>query len=648
VVGDSDTPALPEAVPDQDAAASVPVIEGQLRIPLADDDPGEQAAAALAEPPPASTDEPPRIRRVWFKNFKGFSDFSVTLGAFNVLAGANNSGKSTLLQGIDLLFALLKLHVEGDRLAASGRLVPPPILPVASVRDLYFRQTWRQANTYVLATVGAEFSDGSSVEFGIRHLFGGANSRVLADNGMNGVRLQALLAKPAVWVPSAVGIVRDEEYRTPARRTALIGGGRHHEILRNLLMDLSRYEDRFELLQRILHDRFGANLAALEFDEARDQFVSADYADGSGTQHDLYSAGAGFVQVTQLLAFILGRGTSIVLLDEPDAHLHSSLQRVVVEILDEVARQEGFQVVLATHSKEIINFVDPTRLILVESGAAAAAPVSDEVTPMAVLRSLGAIDNVDAYALVRNRRCLFVEGSGDSTILGRFAATLGIQALTGDDRVVTVPVGGADRFEHVQQLEVFEGLLGGHIGSLELRDRDGMTPEHRQATMDDSDRELLIWERDSIESYLIQPSVIARVVSEISAERGSDSAPSEQDIADLIDEETEKLKENTQDRVSQRYADDMWRREGDRVAIPAANERGRELVEASWTTQEDRLQLVSGKRLLSAIRKEIQDRYGVNFGNERLAEAFTAEEIPAEVAEALQRVVQLQVSTPGT
>ncbi len=56
--------------------------------------------------------------------------------------------------------------------------------------------------------------------------------------------------------------------------------------------------------------------------------------------------------------------------------------------------------------------------------------MSDEVTPMAVLRSLGAIDNVDAYALVKNRRCLFVEGSSDVTVLGRFAATIGIRALT--------------------------------------------------------------------------------------------------------------------------------------------------------------------------------------------------------------------------
>ncbi len=61
---------------------------------------------------------------------------------------------------------------------------------------------------------------------------------------------------------------------------------------------------------------------------------------------------------------------------------------------------------------EVINFIDPTRLIFVQPGESEAAPMSDEVTPMTVLHSLGAIDNVDAFALVKNRRCGHVVRSG--------------------------------------------------------------------------------------------------------------------------------------------------------------------------------------------------------------------------------------------
>jgi energy-coupling factor transporter ATP-binding protein EcfA2 len=620
-------------------------VPGQLSIvdALEQDENAERAASQLTAPQPQTDARPPRIRRFWLRNFKGFPDFEVEIGEFNVLVGPNNAGKSTLLQGLDLLFDLMKLHRDGNHLSATGRLVPQTLLPVATVPDLFYRRRWRQANEYVFATVGASFADESFVEFGIRLLFGNANSQVRASERIEGDRLESLLAWPAVWVPSAVGIVRDEEYRTPARRTALINAGRHNEVLRNLLLAL-RVERpaQFERLQELLGERFGARLGPVAFDEVIDQFVSSDYASDDGSAHDLYSAGSGFVQVVQLLAFIFLQNAGIVLLDEPDAHLHSSLQRVVVEILDEIARDQGIQVILSTHSKEIINFVDPTRLIFIEPGGSSAAPYVAEVTPMTILRSLGAIDNVDAYALVRNRRCLFVEGTTDSTILGRFAAKLGMTALTGDDRVVVVPVGGADRFEHVQQLDVFEAMLGERIESLEVRDRDGRTDEHRQKIADTATRPMMVLERDSIESYLIDPEVIARVVSEVAAERGTDARPTPGEIEALVVEATESLLQATSDRVGERYVTDVYRFEQSRPTFTKANEVAREFVEQKWTSLADRLHVVSGKALLSSVRGLIQDRYKVSFGNERLAEGFLPSEVPSEIREALNRIAALQ------
>jgi ABC-type cobalamin/Fe3+-siderophores transport system ATPase subunit len=620
---------------------------GQFAIALPDESvERDRIPKLLTGPAPHTSDSPPQVRRVWFENFKGYRQFEADLGRFNVLVGANNAGKSTLLQGVDLIFSLLKLHSEGDRLAASGRLVPPSILPVAALRDLFHNGAWRTGNEYVFAIVGAEFSDGSSVEFGLRLMFGNGNSRVRGQSGMDGKRLLALLSHPAVWVPSAVGIVRDEEYRTAARRAGLISAGRHNEVLRNLLVALqTERPERFDLLQRILSERFHGRLTGVTFDEALDQFVSAEYFDNSGARHDLYSAGAGFIQVVQLLAFILTRDGSVVLLDEPDAHLHSSLQRVVVEILDEIAENQSFQIVLATHSKEIINFVDPTRLVFIESGTTQASPVSAAVTPVTILRSLGAIDNIDAFALVRNRRCLFVEGPTDATILGRFAATLGIHAFTGDGRVVPVPTSGADKFEHVQQLDVLEGVLGGPLQSLELRDRDARLAASRERVVAESQRPLHIFERDCVESYLIDSTVIARVINEIAEERGKTVNVTAADVENILATETDDMRDTTIDRVANRHISDELGR-GNRVSVASANPLARDAIGAAWSTLDDRLNLVSGKQLIGRLRRRIQDNYGVNFGNERLAEAFRAEEIPIEVRDALRRVEELQVAAP--
>src|SRR5206468_11063646 len=132
------------------------------------------------------------------------------------------------------------------------------------------------------------------------------------------------LARPPELVPASIGIVAEEEYRTPARRHVLVSSGRHNEIVRNYLHELSP-ENR-DQLSTILDRYFGAHIQPVEFDETRDPFITVTYAKGTDYEHDLYSAGGGFLQVVEVLAFILRGDPGVVLLDEPDSHLHSSLQ----------------------------------------------------------------------------------------------------------------------------------------------------------------------------------------------------------------------------------------------------------------------------------------------------------------------------------
>ncbi len=618
-------------------------IEGQLGLEIFEEDSAGGRPAVPPPPPPAGEGVVPQLRRVWFRDFKGFSDTTIDLGHFNVLVGVNNAGKSTVLEGVDLLFTLLAIHAEGERLRPGGRLISPEVLPVSEVRDLFYMRQNRRSNVYVHATVGAEFTDGSRVEFGVRHLFGGANSQVTEEVGMTGARLRALIQKPAVWVPSAVGIVRDEEFRTPARRAALIAGGRHNEILRNQLVKLREDRpDAFESLQETLEARFGAQLAGVEFDELADQFIHADYLGGDGRRHDLYSTGSGFVQIVQLLAFILSRPTSVVLLDEPDAHLHSSMQRTVIDILEDLVRDEGIQVVLATHSKEIINFVDPSRLILVDPAEVVTGPVSDEITPLTILKELGSIDNIDAVSLLRSKRCLFLEGDSDLLVFDRFAARVGLTPFLGDDRVVVMQVGGADRFGHVEQLDVLERLLGAPLASLEVRDRDGRLDQDREAIVTDSPRPLHMLNRDCIESYLVEPVVLHRIIEEIFSERARAEDPPDLDaVSALVDEVAETLRDVANDHLADRLGKEIWRRESRHAGVPELNAAAREVVDAVWGDRERRLSVLPGKRLLSGVRREIQDRYSVNFGNERLAEGFGPEEVPEELIEVLSRVAAL-------
>ncbi len=103
--------------------------EGQLSIFDEDLDASDASdATSLVKPPPYSDADPSDVRRIWLRNFKGFEAFEVELGRFNVLAGANNSGKSTILQAVDLFYSLLKLHSNSDASSlVDGRSVPAGI-----------------------------------------------------------------------------------------------------------------------------------------------------------------------------------------------------------------------------------------------------------------------------------------------------------------------------------------------------------------------------------------------------------------------------------------------------------------------------------------------------------------------------------------
>jgi AAA15 family ATPase/GTPase len=54
------------------------------------------------------------ITRIELDGFKTFKDFEVELGLFEVIVGANGSGKSNVFDALRLLSALIRLPLELD------------------------------------------------------------------------------------------------------------------------------------------------------------------------------------------------------------------------------------------------------------------------------------------------------------------------------------------------------------------------------------------------------------------------------------------------------------------------------------------------------------------------------------------------------
>lgn len=573
------------------------------------------------------------IKALRLQNFKGFTNFEVCFGAFNVLVGGNNSGKSTLLRAVRLGYELTKLHFMREKAGHAefypGRSVPKSLLPVAQLRDLWPGGRMREGNKWIPSKVILELGSGHSLGFGIIGPWNAATSKIegadfAAMNAIPADVINGFLNHPPEFVPASIGIVAEEEYRTPARRSALVASGRHNEIVRNYLLDLA--PDLQKELSDLLAKYFGAHVELPKFDESKDQFISASYKTGEG-EHDLYSAGGGFLQILEVLSFVFRGEPGVVLLDEPDSHLNSSLQHAFVDILEGLARKRNFQVLLATHSKEIINYVDPSRLIPVDRKATTAEPLKRETSTVSLLKELGAIDNVDAYQIVKQRSILIVEGPTDRELIPRFAAKLGITIFDGSSRVSILPAYGVEKLSDGTGLKFLEQMLGKTVKCLLVRDRDGLTATWMKLVQSASLRPMFVWPRDCLESYLVVPAAIHRILLEELA----DKVPSLEEVQKVIAEETEKLYEQTQDRVATKVQDMEWRVNHKRADPAEVNPISRNEMEDVWKKSANPLALASGKALLARIRDAVQTRWKVSFGNARIVEAMEWSEVHVDV-----------------
>jgi len=621
------------------------VTEEYSQAMLIDDDLLDEDASyePLMAFPRRSADPTPFVERLRVKNLKGLLDLEVEFDKFNVLVGSNNCGKSTILQAIDLSFRLMQYHVEFQRSVLAkpraGRRVVDEMLPVADPKDFWFERRIRVGNERIPVTIGVDLKGGLQFTFEIRRLWGGTNSRMIQfPQGLEEELMRDILARRPALIPASVGVVTREEYRTPARLELLSMTGHHTEVLRNYLVELSTQDpERFRRLQDDLRRLFDGTIQKVNFDSKSDQYISVRYREG-GAEHDIFSAGGGFLQVLQILTYLLLQRPGIVLLDEPDAHLHSSMQMLVVDLLQGLSNTQGVQVILATHSKEIINYVDPSHILPISRDLRNARSLERHASVLPILQDLGAIDNADLAALVVSSRCVFVEGKDDRKLLAHFAARLGSTVFQGQSRVVVILAEGVDRPEKYVGLDVFEGFVGNPIRALIIRDRDGLPDGLVQEIRDyaaQRNRKVVCLSKTHLENYLLLPSVIWRVIREGLRHRAmkDERLPTEEEVTEIIEQAVDSLRDQTFDNIGIQIDKHNVAYHGKHLDHSRVNKEARRFLEAQWQTLSGKLSIVLGKEALKAIRRDVERNWGVSFSNHRLVEAMTDEEIPPEIKE---------------
>lgn len=459
-----------------------------------------------------------KISRIRLQRFRQFSDTVFDVGPFNILVGPNNCGKTTILYAIRAFFLLMHGHVrfEGDPPTASyhRRFLSgaEEIAPTPDIRELWHRQ-----QVGAPLTISITFDDGTTFSLVIRQQFGQVHvSTEALPEGLTAASVAGYLGTQVAFIPGLVGVLVTEPYATRARRNALATQGRYSEIFRSSLQQLKQNTpDLLETINVWLSDLFDVRVSVVSFDGESDEFVTVKYCQ-QGSEFDVVSSGAGLQQVIQMLTYLYLSKPRILLVDEPDAHLHSKLQARLGELFRRVASDLDAQVFLSTHSLDLIDTFSTNDVLVVDAKKKAIAPVGRNADLVSVLVDANVVDVSALSRLLASRRLVVIEDE-DQTILKAADKAIGSPLFSIKSSSFVLPAKGVGNFRAIAQLgTVLKGLTGTSFELTFVQDRDGM-PDFlvqgflKSQTGDGIAAHLL--ERHEIESYLLEPALIARAAA---------------------------------------------------------------------------------------------------------------------------------------
>jgi ABC-type lipoprotein export system ATPase subunit len=378
------------------------------------------------------------------KNFKRLDDVEIELGKTVVFVGPNNSGKTTALQALALWEAGLRKWVEKRSAKDTPEkrpgvtinrrdLIAVPV-PDANLlwRDLHVRAIQKKngkpdTRNIRIDIVVSGVTDGSPWECGFEFDYANQESfycRPLRTNeDPQPVRMPVpVLAVPVsvAFLPPMSGMAATEDRLQDGAVNVRIGEGRTAEVLRNLCFVIHSAPDQtsWTALVSQIKDLFGVTLNPPQFIKERGQ-ITMSYSERE-TELDLVSSGRGLQQTLLLLAHLYTHPKSVLLLDEPDAHLEILRQRQIYQLLTKTAEAQGCQVIAASHSEVLLNEAAERDIVVAFVGK----PHRIDDRGSQVLKSLRAIGFDQYYQAEQVGWVLYLEGSTDLAILQAFAELL--------------------------------------------------------------------------------------------------------------------------------------------------------------------------------------------------------------------------------
>jgi predicted ATPase len=370
--------------------------------------------------------------------------------------------------------------------------------------------------------------------------------------------------------------------------------------------------------------------------------------------------GSGIRESLRLLLDMEFEKPQILLVEEPEVHLHPALEVAVMRYLKSESRHT--QVFLTTHSTNFLDTGDMQNVYMVQNPSSTQVQRLDLASAETELpKELG----IRLSSIFMFDRLVFVEGASDELVLRAFAHTLGLNLSRAN--VGFVIMGSARNFTHYAAEATMALLSKRQVECVFLLDRD----EHRDSHFDSlskilGDRATLhVLERREIENYLCDPEAVADYLLMRSDAEGKDARPTAEDVEAMFTEEAGRLRELSVakrvavavcgvHRADRKIFLDGWKEQGLESAAAASldavahqldslrQELGERIAAAEEEVDTDwerrKLLIVPGHELLDGVFGNYDSRFRKDRDAARLAALVPRDKIPRELVSLLEKI----------
>ncbi len=386
------------------------------------------------------------IQTIQIKNFKAFQDVTINLNSdVNIFTGKNNSGKTTILEAVALWHECFNKLIDQTATNYEKYLSFSEVnsVRIPNCEDIFYQQKKRNKIEIIVLLKREEIS--LNIGFEIASSGSIYVIKVLNSSSHDFEEFRDIFVHIpfpiGLYYASPVSIIRQQErFVTNPQILESIQIRESVSVIRNRLyslyynqQDLSLYQSFLTDLSYVLFDNREKINFYIESDIRQDTKVIINFTiHPRDTEKDLSLLGSGTLQVIEILLNLYSSerlsAFDLILLDEPDSHIHYDIQKRLLSILTKFSQQRN-QLLITTHNEALIRSSDLHHLFHLENTAnhfyqslnntqiQNLDPRFKGIYPMAtnpIISSLGNTNGLDFINAIEADRLIFVEGQDDA------------------------------------------------------------------------------------------------------------------------------------------------------------------------------------------------------------------------------------------